>query len=200
MKNFQKAICTCCSRAKDNTEVQQTTQLLPFDGSFRAVGQSWADSFIQICNSCLGFYQWACDTCIDEGKAILADPAKQKYTFKYPWDTATPFLAYFDKKRTCRKCKSSFIFSKSEQQFWYEELQFVVYSTPVHCKSCRKETRAKKQLNTQLSKLLKDGQPTTLEELEQVAEIYKKMGLIEKWKMYSTFAKKLKRRHCSSPN
>ena len=182
MKISQTASCPCCKKAKDQSKIQKTIQLFPFDGAFKAVEQSWADSFLQIANSRYNLYQWACDACIQARSAILGKPNRQKYTFKSPMDAATPFLAYFDKRYTCQGCKNKFTFSKSEQQFWYEELQFVVYSKPIHCQACRKEKRDIKQLNTQLSNLLKDGLPETATALEEVAAIYQKMGATEKEK------------------
>lgn len=193
MKILSKITCPCCKKARNKSKIQSIIQLFPFNGAFKAVEQSWTDSFLQIINSYKDFYQWACDTCIQERKAILGKPAKQNYTFKNPMDTATPFLAYFDKKYSCKKCEDKFVFTKAEQQHWYETLQFIVYAKPIHCPACRKEIRDGKYLNTQLSNLLKNGQPKTAAELEQIATIYKEMGEIEKAKKYMTFAKKVKR-------
>lgn len=194
MKGSQKIQCPCCKQIIDKSGIQHTIQLFPFNGAFKAIEQSWADSFLQVTNAYKDFYQWACDTCLKKGMAILGKPAKQNYTFKNPADTAAPFLAYFDKRYTCQQCKNKFVFTKSEQQYWFEELKFVVYSKPIHCPTCRKEVRGMKQLNTQLSNLLKDGPPQTVAGLEQVAEIYKKMGASEKEKMYLTLAKKVKKK------
>ncbi len=193
MKTLQKTTCPCCKKTKDKSKIQRTIQLFPFNGAFKATEQSWTDSFLQVTNNYKDLYQWACDTCLKDGSAILGKPAKQNYTFKSPMDTAAPFLAYFDKRYTCQQCKDKFVFTKSEQQYWFEGLQFVVYSKPIHCTTCRKEVRGMKKLNTELSNLLKDGPPKTVAALEQVAAIYKEMGATEKEKMYLALAKKKKR-------
>ena len=171
-KSTQKAFCPCCKKSIEQSQTKKTNAanlgFIPF------------------------FQNWACDRCIKDGKALLAEPKKQFYQFTYPWDHAIPFLAYYDIHFTCKACKEPFLFSKSEQQYWYEKLQFVVYSKPQHCKECRKEIRTAKNLNTELSNLLKEGKPTDKKSLLRIAEIYKEMGKPEKMKAYLAAAEKLK--------
>ncbi|WP_420841919.1 zinc-ribbon domain containing protein [Fimbriiglobus ruber] len=45
---------------------------------------------------------------------------------------------------TCEDCKQPFVFTASEQQFWYETLKFWVQSHPKQCISCRRVRRAKR--------------------------------------------------------
>lgn len=145
------------------------------------------DAFVAALKKYL-LYQWACDNCLKEGKAILANPKKQNYS---SW--GFPNLAYFDKSSSCRNCQSTFNFSSKEQQYWYEELQFPVHAVAVHCVICRKQIRAKKNLNTRLSELLKNGEPKDAKILEDIALLYKEMDKIEKWKEYMTKSKKRKK-------
>jgi hypothetical protein len=123
---------------------------------------------------------------LSNGKAILGKPGKQFYTFRYPWDTATPYFAYFDKNFTCDNCRKPFVFSKEEQQHWYEKLKFVVYSVPKECKECRRP----RKLNRELSELLRDGKPDDVAALLRIAEIYAEMDKPEKQKAYLAEARK----------
>ncbi|MCI4669933.1 MAG: hypothetical protein MRZ79_17485 [Bacteroidia bacterium] len=47
---------------------------------------------------------------------------------------------------------------RSSLSNWYEELQIVVYSIPKNCPDCCKHICHRKNLNTELLELLKDGQ------------------------------------------
>lgn len=184
--------CKCCKKRVAPTHIQTVLGLLPFH-EFRDVSsESYVKNFQETISRYPSFYQWACDTCIKKGKAIKARPSKQLYTFNYPWDAASPFLAYYDISFTCKTCKTDFTFSKEEQRFWYEDLQFVVYSKPLNCRACRANIRAGKSLNAELSQLLKEGKPDNVEDLERIAEIYATMGKVEKVKAYRKAAQKLK--------
>jgi hypothetical protein len=81
---------------------------------------------------------WACDFCLDQGKALLANPRKQKYSDHWP------HYAYRDKKQSCADCGKKFTVESWEQKYWYETLQFWTPSSPQCCKSCyqkRKDRR-----------------------------------------------------------
>ena len=186
--------CRSCKKNVAPSQLQKTLSLLPFDGAMKSSGQDLASGFFQTLNIQQHFYQWACDACLQHKKALLGNPKKQFYTFKNPWDTANPYLAYFDKTFTCNKCEADFDFTKEEQKHWYEELQFVVFSRPKQCKNCRKAIREAKQLNTELSELLKEGQPKEIKKLERIAEIYQAMNLAEKARIYIAAVEKIKRR------
>jgi hypothetical protein len=82
---------------------------------------------------------WACDNCLENGKAILADPKVQTYI------DCAPYYAYFDLYFDCETCKKNFLFSATEQKFWYESLKFWVQSQPKDCADCRQEKRKKKR-------------------------------------------------------
>lgn len=130
-------------------------------------------------------FQWACDSCIAAGKAIDANPDNQQYC-----DTP-PYLAYFDKTFACATCRKEFVFEKREQLFWYEELRFWVQSQPKNCATCRKKIRHKRNLNTELSLLLKSPEVLTAAGATRIAEIYEETGKPEKRKEYIRLAEKL---------
>jgi len=128
----------------------------------------------------LGDFEWACDQCIDND---LAEPSNPELQTSIDW---RPYLAFFDSERYCEQCNKSYIFSRKEKRFWYEELQFWVQSKPKHCKVCRKEVREKKQINKKLSDLIKRFDELTISELEEIVDCYKKMGKTEKMKYYQS--------------
>lgn len=178
--------CPCCKVRVLPSKMKKTFSLLPYDGFFKAMDTTNEEALLLALKRFPSLYQWACDNCIKNGKAILANPSKQFYTFKYPWDTAIPFLAYFDKGYTCISCREKGKLTKEIQKEWYEELQLVVYTKATSCRSCRK----KRDLNTELSKLLKEGKPENKASLLRISEIYEEMGKIEKMKAYRRAAER----------
>lgn len=132
---------------------------------------------------------WACDECLQLGKALFADFSKQLYL---DYD---PYLAYVDRSKICKTCGDHFVFTKSEQKFWYEDLQFWVQVQPNNCQSCRKEIRHQKNLNSELSFLLKDKDTWILAELERIVEIYIELEKFEKAKFYQSKIDKAERRN-----
>jgi hypothetical protein len=82
-----------------------------------------------------GTLHWACDSCIDQGRALLADPTKQTYCDSWP------YYAYRDKRAKCEDCGSEFVFEATEQKHWYESLDFWVQSYPKRCKTCYAKRR-----------------------------------------------------------
>lgn len=180
--------CPCCKRLVSAAKMKRTFSILPYDGFFKAKGTTIEEAFLFAAKRSPSLYQWACDDCVNGRKAILANPKKQFYTFKYPWDSAIPFLAYFDRGYTCISCGEKGSLSKEIQQHWYEELQLVVYTRASRCKTCR----GTNDLNTELSNLLKDGKPKDKASLIRISEIYEKMGKTEKMKAYHRAAEKLK--------
>lgn len=131
-----------------------------------------------------GHFEWACDHCLETGRAIEGKVAEQTFCDN------PPYLAYLDKKKNCETCSKNYIFSKEEQKFWYEELKFWVQSTPKNCQACRKEIRNKKNLNTKLSKLIKHADLKDANQLIEISQLYFEMGKVEKGKKYATLAKK----------
>lgn len=184
--NSKTIQCPCCQQQKEGKNYQRVLSLFPFQGAMRDINseQYYVDNRL---------YQWACDRCLKQGKAILGNPKKQYHTFSSPVDTASPYLAYFDQNRHCTQCGVKFTFSKEEQLYWYETLRFVVYSQPKQCPLCRKNIREIKALNKELSMLLQGGTPKTMSDLERIATIYSLMGNEQKAKKYQNKVKKTHR-------
>jgi hypothetical protein len=76
---------------------------------------------------------------LDYKSAERADVEKQNYT-------VCPRCWYVDATFVCRDCNTEFVFSVSEQRFWYEDRRFYVDSLPRRCVRCRKMERARLEL------------------------------------------------------
>jgi len=61
-----------------------------------------------------------------------------------------PRYYYVDADRRCVQCGERFVFSASEQKYWYERLNFHFDSVAIRCKPCRRRRRTDKALNAQL--------------------------------------------------
>ena len=77
---------------------------------------------------------------LDYDSAIKADIAQQNFS-------VCPRYWYVDASIPCEDCGEHFLFSKEEQQHWYETLEFWIDSFPDRCKSCQK---ANKEMHQQL--------------------------------------------------
>lgn len=189
-KKIKSVPCPCCQQQKASGDIKRTTSLFPFDGIMANPDTNLTESFIEVVARHKSYYQWACDKCIVNKKALIANPKRQKFTFSHPMDTAPPFLAYYDKPFVCKICNEESLFLKEEQQHWYEVLSFVVFAKCTTCKSCRNELRPGRMLNKELSDLLADGIPSDKDKLMRIIAIYKKMEKEERVKFYSKILNK----------
>lgn len=131
---------------------------------------------------------WACDTCLHSGKALIGHPEAQLYC------DFEPYLAYVSYEKECETCHQAFVFSKEEQQHWYETLRFWVQSKPKQCPSCRREVREEKKLNTELSTLLMEKEKLTIQDMERLSEIYEEIQKPDKSKYYQSLVAKAKKK------
>lgn len=138
---------------------------------------------LYICNA---YQNWVCEGCIESGRAVKAKGEKQFC------GTNFPYYAYIDQHKTCIDCQEHFTFSAKEQQYWYETLQFYIDAKPVRCLPCRKKLRASKQLNTELSNLIKGLDAKDKQVLKRIIEIYEIMEKEDKVKYYNSLYRKLK--------
>jgi hypothetical protein len=112
---------------------------------------------------------WACDACLKAGRALEAKPWLQRYGYN------SPQFAYLDEARTCTDCGIEFVFAASEQAFWFETLEFLTYSRPKQCVSCRHKRRAIKQANLEIAEVLGSFEGS-IPELLQLADLYTQLG------------------------
>jgi hypothetical protein len=171
-------ICPCCGNWRNESEYQQ---LLAFDKKHR---YDHMISFLASVKN--GYSDWVCDICIESKKALLGKDQLQNWTgFAYP------YFIYRDQEKQCHQCHQSFIFTAQEQRFWYEELQFIVWSTPQQCPACRKAIRRAKLPHRQLTELVPNLNEEDFNELEQVINLYLQIQNVEKAKYYLSKARKL---------
>lgn len=170
---FKKTRCPCCKVAKKNHDLTYTLNKVESLFNDKTL---WNEFFFggnisTAFRIFFGSQNWACDACIDKKEALLANPKEQMYC------DYLPFLSYFDKKHNCITCSIEFVFSKEEQLYWYEELNFWVQSEAVNCKECRAKKRARKdrikRAQGQLQTLLPKLDKANINQLTEIIEYYK---------------------------
>ncbi len=171
LKKEDKLSCPGCAKQRGPSQLKRVL----FNASYQT-DFAWLKANPQ---------RWACDLCLRDGGAVIANPKKQVFGL------GSPYLAFIRRKCTCSACGKEFIFSAKEQKFWYEKLQFHLDSEPIRCATCRREYRKHRNINSQLSELLQNKATMTAADWLSVAEIYNKIGNQEKSKYAYSQAKKL---------
>ncbi len=110
---------------------------------------------------------------LDYKTAQRADISKQHYT-------VCPRHWYVDATFICSDCRCEFLFSASEQKFWYEDKQFWIDSIPKRCLACRKAERTRLELRQRYDALIGEalGQ-CPVEMKQQVVEIINELEAAE---------------------
>ena len=185
MKRQKKkyAKCPSCQSEKYRTEIMICLSMLDkierkLHKHYKELNIDTYDRFID-CD-----FEWACDSCLEDKKAILANPELQTYA----WN---PNLAYHDKNLVCRTCGVNFKFTKEEKEHWYEKLKFWIDAEPVNCLNCRRQIRLLKKENKTLSDILKkEEKEISIGDFRTVSEIYRKWDKIERAKYYENLIRK----------
>ncbi len=179
-------ICPCCAQpvSGKNTKIVREIDFHP-PGVDKKLRLDFEDLFRAMPNY-LGiyspFFEWACDRCLKTKIALIGNPDLQL------WHLNGPHLSYYDRQWSCGACRNSTIhFSREHQRYLYEELGLWVMTVP-RCKLCQ----SKRNLNTELSELLREKEFLDFKKATRVAEIYAEMGKMEKVKEYNAKASKLK--------
>ena len=165
--------CPCCGQlcnAASETNLQ--TEQIPGYKPWYARTEDWAVQMAQESK-----IQWACNECLSNGLAHLADISKQTFC------DDPPYLAFYDATHRCEDCGKEFIFGASEQRYWYEELRFWVQSRPKQCKECRKKRRVQIGANLAYQRALKDLDETSPLSMLEVVSAAISAGYAEKAKM-----------------
>lgn len=167
--------CGCCGQIKDKLDVSICLSVLKNTDFIKNSDQKY-DLYEWLINS---NFEWTCDKCINDRKALIANPSQQNNTYN-------PFLAYYSVNLICKKCGVEFTFTKEEKKLWYEELKFFRESEPLNCLKCRKEIKVFKIQNKIVSQILKKSiNEISIEELSQLVEIYDKWNKKDKFNFYS---------------
>lgn len=147
---FHNPVCPSCKKTKNQEQTLIVTSLIRELYGHQA---GWFDFFFKGDKE-LAYKRftkqksWACDSCLDNDKALVANPLKQTFCDHFP------YLAYLNVIKVCRTCQHTFTFSKEEQQYWYEELGFWVQSEAINCQRCRQEKRKRKNEIKSAQKML----------------------------------------------
>jgi hypothetical protein len=108
------AKCQCCLTERHSSEMQVCLSILEKieRHSFKRYEELGLDQY-RYASFINSSFEWACDICLKNKKAIFAVPGLQET----PW---TPHLAYYDSLLHCYSCKKEFLFKKEEKKAWYE--------------------------------------------------------------------------------
>jgi len=128
-------------------------------------------------------FRWACDICLRSRRAVPGQPWLQVHC---DWD---PWAAFFDIHESCCECHADFVFTKEEQQYWYEELKFWVQSTPTRCKKCRRERRRRSAIHQHLADLHRSYRAADPAQSLDMTEYFVQLGNIPKAKLYLSRAR-----------
>jgi hypothetical protein len=161
-------ICPCCGKAR-GTSAQ--VALMQTEFQMQAHAPAWANLEVgwSVTAARNKWLTWACDACLKAGRALEAKPWLQTYGYN------SPKFAYADEVKTCSDCGNEFIFAATEQAYWYETLEFLIYSEPKQCVSCRHKRRKIKQANLEIGEMLGSFEGS-IPELLQLADLYTQLG------------------------
>ncbi len=140
-----KVTCPCCGQQRSPDELLAQEEVL----ASKRASPWWSEPGWTISAARTGSIRWACRTCLKSRKALLASPWLQVFC-DHP-----PLLAYVPMTTRCRSCEVDFVFSASEQRYWYEQLKFLVQSKPVRCATCRRSKREHARQQTELTRIMK---------------------------------------------
>jgi hypothetical protein len=198
--------CPCCKKERNATNTPLLDQELRSKDAyrFRGTAEEQKEAFMQMApylatahsrfgtpelNMANYLYQWACNACIQKRRALLADVNRQ-----YVMGMGSPMPSYMHLGFRCKKCRKEFMFSASEQKFWYEDLHLSIDIHPINCAACRKTVRHEKYLHARLAELLR-LKPLLPEHLKEIASVYAEMGNEEKAGLFERrFKNALKRK------
>jgi Probable zinc-ribbon domain len=165
-------ICPCCGQSRN---VSEKVAPLRIELLMRAQAANWLTVEVgwSVTAARHKWLTWACEACIKAGRALEAKPWVQAYGYN------SPQFAYVDEVKTCSDCGNEFVFAATEQAFWYETLEFLIYSRPKQCVSCRHKRRVVKQASLEVAEVLGSFEGS-IPELLQLADLYEKMGNLPK--------------------
>ncbi len=104
-------------------------------------------------------------------KPLAGDPSRQN-----TGGFAPEFFAYWDQKKRCTHCGASYLFTASEQKFWYEELRFYTRSEPTGCPDCRRKLRHYRRTNRKIAELLRSIDQKDWQALRELGHLYLQLG------------------------
>ena len=151
MREQKLLTCPCCGQIRTPKEHRYFTNTvldkyyMNEQGEFYLNEQGEKVACVYWVHPKRGSSTWACDACMQDGRALKAHPMKQNFC------DCQPHFAYFDRAVSCRDCAKEFVFSKEEQYHWFEKLGLLVQARQVRCHGCRAIKKQKDRLNFLLS-------------------------------------------------
>lgn len=111
---------------------------------------------------------------VDYSTAQKADISKQNYS-------VCPRHWYLDATIHCGDCKREFVFTASEQRYWYENRRFYVDSFPTRCAKCRRHERTKLEHRQRYDAMIESALARNAppDQKRQVVAIIDELELIE---------------------
>ena len=163
--------CPCCGQRR-LAEQDQSPALDEALLSMRGGTPHWAKGRPgwSVSSARRGDLVWACDSCLELGKAIRAKPWLQELCCD------APRFAYFAQAKTCRRCGRDFVFTALEQRRWYEEFKLPPSAEPIDCRTCRDAKRRRSRAATQLAERLEALDPHDPSQLAEIASLYLAIG------------------------
>ncbi len=178
-KKPNRITCPCCGQEKGERNLSRARKGLPeINGLLVCAGQHQeaADPALVLL---AGFDRWACDDCLNSGRAIAGEPRRQRQENIMAHEPE--YLAFWDKSyRSCLDCGSAFVFSKEEQLFYYQQLGKSRLARAVRCLDCRRARRETFRPARELGEMLEDGALRSEEFRQRVVDNYRLLGREDK--------------------
>jgi hypothetical protein len=171
--------CPCCQKKVTEAHLSNTIELLKLNDCWHEVTPEQPLIFT------LPHYKWACDTCLENKKAILADITKQNYVRRVV-EAKRPFhLAYTPLKFVCRQCEKPFTISSAQQKRSYEHAKISIRSVPIICFGCQANEDISPEAK-KLAHLKLTGEPMGKKRLMKLVATYKAMNDLENMQKYQS--------------
>jgi len=177
MKRKKKLTCPCCRSTITERDAGQTlTDIRKVNGIFFSHDPQEKNVEMVM----LRHYQgWACDDCLQTGKAIKGDPDQQPTGSMMSHDTE--YLAFWDSNWIdCRDCGEQFVFSKEDQLFYYQTLGKSREARAVRCQPCREALKEKYRPALELGKMLENDELKNEADRDRVIANYRSLGREDK--------------------
>lgn len=178
-KKTTELLCPCCRRQKNKEGVRLALQGLPAVNGLLIQVRAPEDRADDPLLALASFHRWACDDCLQSGKAIAGTPQQQRQ--EHPMAHDPEYLAFWDLSyKRCIDCQQPFTFSKKEQLFYFQTLGKSRSARAVRCLDCRRARRDEHRPARELREMLENGALRSEEFRDRVIENYRLLGREDK--------------------
>lgn len=178
-KKSSRIICPCCKIEKGKGGLSRaSTGLSQVNGLLIQVTDQTQDTNDPLLRL-VSFDRWACDDCLQSGRAIPGNPSQQRQ--EHPMAHDPEYLAFRDvNKKACQDCNQAFVFTKEEQLFYYQTLGHSRSARAIRCLACRRARREEHRPARELGEMLENGELRSEAYRDQVIENYRLLGREDK--------------------